>query len=153
VNIHKLFEVSSKYLVIATVIYVIIIGILTYFKQTFLFITLVIGYITVVIAIATILFILDWYEHNLEYPNEETEKFLKELDYEELILYLLNNPKLFKGIKKEVMEKRKEIALRMLKEKKISLGLASELAGVNYFEMLDEAIKNGIKPFSVEGDI
>jgi hypothetical protein len=103
VNIHKLFEVSSKYLVIATVIYVIIIGILTYFKQTFLFLAFVIGYITVVIAIATILFILDWHEHEfIEYPNEETKKFLKELDYEELILYLLNNPKLFKGIKKEM---------------------------------------------------
>jgi len=150
---HKFFEISSKYLIIATILYVIVLGILTYFKQTFLFFVFIIGYITVVIAITTILFTLDWYEHNLEYSNEETEKFLKELDYEELILYLINNPKLFKGIKKEVMEKRKEIALRMLKEKKISLGLASKLAGVNYFEMYDEAIKNGIKPFSVEGDI
>jgi predicted HTH domain antitoxin len=153
VNIHKFFEISSKYLVIATILYVIALGILTYFKQTFLFFVFIIGYTAIVIAIATILFTLDWYEHNLEYPNEETEKFLKELDYEELILYLINNPKLFKGIKKEVMEKRKEIALRMLKEEKISLGLASKLAGVNYFEMLDEAIKNGIKPFTVEGDI
>jgi predicted HTH domain antitoxin len=41
----------------------------------------------------------------------------------------------------------------MLKEKKISLGLAAKLAGLSYFEMLDEAIKRGIKPFEVKGDI
>jgi len=150
---HKFFEISSKYLIIATILYVIVLGILTYFKQTFLLLIFVVGYTAILIAISILSFILDWYEHDLEYTNEETEKFLKELDYEELLLYLINEPKLFKGIKKEVMKKRKEIALRMLKEKKISLGLASKLAGVNYFEMLDEAIKNGIKPFSVEGDI
>ena len=51
------------------------------------------------------------------------------------------------------MRKRKEIALKMLREKKISLGLAAKLAGLSYFEILDEAIKHGIKPFEVKGDI
>jgi predicted HTH domain antitoxin/uncharacterized protein YwgA len=56
-------------------------------------------------------------------------------------------------VEDSILQRRKEIALKMLKEKKISLGLAAKLAGLSYFEMLDEAIKHGIKPFEVKGDI
>ena len=55
-------------------------------------------------------------------------------------------------VEDKILQRRKEIALKMLKEK-ISLGLAAKLAGISYFEMLDEAIKHGIKPFEVKGDI
>jgi predicted HTH domain antitoxin/uncharacterized protein YwgA len=58
-----------------------------------------------------------------------------------------------RNIEDSILQRRKEIALKMLKEKKISLGLAAKLAGLSYFEMLDEAIKHGIKPFEVKGDI
>jgi hypothetical protein len=58
-----------------------------------------------------------------------------------------------RNVEDSILQRRKEIALKMLKEEKISLGLAAKLAGLSYFEMLDEAIKHGIKPFEVKGDI
>jgi predicted HTH domain antitoxin len=100
--------------------------------------------------------------------------FLESLDEDELLLYIYvtssetTKKSNFKkkilrilgmfAIKKRkvedsILQRRKEIALKMLKEKKISLGLAAKLAGLSYFEMLDEAIKHGIKPFEVKGDI
>jgi predicted HTH domain antitoxin len=85
-----------------------------------------------------------------------TSEFLEILDEDELLLYIyVTSPESAEksNIKEKIMRKRKGIALKMLREKKISLGLAAKLAGISYFEMLDEAIKHGIKPFEVKGDI
>jgi predicted HTH domain antitoxin len=85
-----------------------------------------------------------------------TSEFLESLDEDELLLYIyVTSPESAEksNVKDKIMRKRKEIALKMLREKKISLGLAAKLAGLSYFEMLDEAIKHGIKPFEVKGDI
>jgi predicted HTH domain antitoxin len=85
-----------------------------------------------------------------------TSEFLESLDEDELLLYVyVTSPESAEksDVKEKIMRKRKEIALKMLREKKISLGLAAKLAGLSYFEMLDEAIKHGIKPFEVKGDI
>jgi predicted HTH domain antitoxin len=85
-----------------------------------------------------------------------TSEFLESLDEDELLLYVyVTSPEYAEksDVKEKIMRKRKEIALKMLREKKISLGLAAKLAGLSYFEMLDEAIKRGIKPFEVKGDI
>jgi predicted HTH domain antitoxin len=85
-----------------------------------------------------------------------TLEFLESLDEDELLLYIyVTSPESAEksNVKDKIMRKRKEIALKMLREKKISLGLAAKLAGLSYFEMLDEAIKHGIKPFEVKGDI
>jgi len=97
--------------------------------------------------------------------------FLESLDQDELLLYIYVTSSKESNFKKiilrilgmfaikkrkvedSILQRRKEIALKMLKEKKISLGLAAKLAGLSYFEMLDEAIKQGIKPFEVKGDI
>jgi predicted HTH domain antitoxin len=97
--------------------------------------------------------------------------FLESLDEDELLLYIYVTSSKESNFKKiilrilgilaikkrkvedSILQRRKEIALKMLKEKKISLGLAAKLAGLSYFEMLDEAIKHGIKPFEVKGDI
>jgi predicted HTH domain antitoxin len=85
-----------------------------------------------------------------------TSEFLESLDEDELLLYIyVTSPESAEksDVKEKIMRKRKKIALKMLKEKKISLGLAAKLAGLSYFEMLDEDIKHGIKPFEVKGDI
>jgi predicted HTH domain antitoxin len=85
-----------------------------------------------------------------------TSEFLESLDEDELLLYVyVTSPEYAEksDVKEKIMRKRKEIALKMLREKKISLGLAAKLAGLSYFEMLDEVIKRGIKPFEVKGDI
>jgi predicted HTH domain antitoxin len=85
-----------------------------------------------------------------------TSEFLEILDEDELLLYIyVTSPESAEksNIKEKIMRKRKGIALKMLRKKKISLGLAAKLAGISYFEMLDEAIKHGIKPFEVKGDI
>jgi predicted HTH domain antitoxin len=85
-----------------------------------------------------------------------TSEFLESLDEDELLLYVyVTSPEYAEksDVKEKIMRKRKEIALKMLREKKISLGLAAKLAELSYFEMLDEAIKRGIKPFEVKGDI
>jgi predicted HTH domain antitoxin len=85
-----------------------------------------------------------------------TSEFLESLDEDELLLYIyVTSPESAEksDVKEEIMRRRKEISLKMLKEKKISLGLAAKLAGLSYFEMLDEAIKHGIKPFEVKGDV
>ncbi|MFZ8849047.1 MAG: UPF0175 family protein [Thermoproteota archaeon] len=97
--------------------------------------------------------------------------FLESLDEDELLLYIYVTSSKESNFKKiilrilgmfaikkrkvedSILQRRKEIALKMLKEKKISLGLAAKLAGLSYFEMLDEAIKHKIKPFEVKGDI
>ena len=97
--------------------------------------------------------------------------FLESLDEDELLLYIYVTSSKESNFKKiilrilgmfaikkrkvedSILQRRREIALKMLREKKISLGLAAKLAGLSYFEMLDEAIKHKIKPFEVKGDI
>jgi predicted HTH domain antitoxin len=98
-------------------------------------------------------------------------EFLESLDQDELLLYIYvtsskesNFKKIIltilgilaikkRSVEDSILQRRKEIALKMLKEEKISLGLAAKLAGLSYFEMLDEAIKHRIKPFEVKGNI
>jgi predicted HTH domain antitoxin len=56
-------------------------------------------------------------------------------------------------IREKIMKRRKEIALKMLKEEKISISLAAKLAGLSIKELLEIARKQGIKPFDVYGDL
>ena len=63
-------------------------------------------------------------------------RFLNELRWDEAILYIFAN---------FVEPKRKEIALRMLKEGKVSLGMASKLAGMKIDKFLKLVRKAGIE--------
>jgi len=87
---------------------------------------------------------------------EKTGKFLHSLDEDELILYTyVTSPKMAErsDIKEKILKRRSEIALRMLKEGKISLGLAAKLAGVPITKMRERAIRAGIKPFNAQNDL
>jgi len=82
--------------------------------------------------------------------------FFEKLDQDELLLYIyVNYPKASEksDIRERVMRKRKEIALKMLREGKVSLSLAAQLAGLSIEELIKIAVKHGIKPFDVQGDL
>lgn len=87
---------------------------------------------------------------------EATTEFLESLDKDELILYVYAiSPKMAEqsDIKENVYQRRIEIALRMLEEGKISLSLAAKLAGLSVNDMMQKAIKRGIKLFDVQDDL
>jgi predicted HTH domain antitoxin len=52
-----------------------------------------------------------------------------------------------------ILKNRKKIALKMLRDGKVSLSLAAKLAGLSVEEMTEEAIKHGIKPFDAQDDM
>ncbi|NHV45031.1 MAG: hypothetical protein HA493_00085, partial [Candidatus Verstraetearchaeota archaeon] len=87
---------------------------------------------------------------------KEIVEFLENLDEDELLLYIyVNYPEIAdkSDIREKIMKRRKEIALKMLKEGKVSTSLAAKLAGLSVEELLEIAIKQGIKPFEVNGDL
>src|SRR5579875_925012 len=86
---------------------------------------------------------------------KETSDFMEKLDEDELLLYVYTVHGMAENseVKKRILGNRVEIALRMLEKGKISLGLAAKLADLPVAKMMEEAIKRGIKPFDVEGDL
>lgn len=87
---------------------------------------------------------------------EGTAKFLENLDDEELLLYIyVTSPQMAEksDVKERILQKRIEISLRMLRERKISSGLAAKLAGLPVARLVEEAIKRGMKPFDIQGDV
>ncbi|HIE14034.1 TPA: hypothetical protein EYP70_02055 [Candidatus Bathyarchaeota archaeon] len=87
---------------------------------------------------------------------EKNGKFLHNLDEDELILYTyVMSPKMAErsDIKERILKRRLEIVLRMLKEGKISMGLAAKLAGVPITKIRERAIRAGIKPFNAQNGI
>ncbi len=100
----------------------------------------------------------EWREASSEERKivEKVGKFLHSLDEDELILYIyVTSPEMAKrsDIREKILKRRSEIALRMLKEGKVSLGLAAKLAGISITKMRERAIRAGIRPFSVQGDL
>jgi predicted HTH domain antitoxin len=97
------------------------------------------------------------WKHEKEERKEiirEIVEFLENLDEDELLLYIfVNYPEMTEKIREKIMKRRKEIALKMLKEEKISISLAAKLAGLSIKELLEIARKQGIKPFDVYGDL
>jgi len=87
---------------------------------------------------------------------EGIAKFLENLDDEELLLYIyVTSPQMAEksDVKEKILQKRVEIALRMLQNRKVSTGLAAKLAGLPLTKLIEEAIKRGVKPFDVQGDV
>jgi predicted HTH domain antitoxin len=85
-----------------------------------------------------------------------TASFLEGLDRDELLLYTyVTHPETAgkSDARERIMRRRREIALKMLEEGKISLSLAAKLAGLPVEEVIEVAIKRGIKPFDVQGDL
>jgi len=86
---------------------------------------------------------------------EDIVNFLEKLDREELLLYIYTtSPHMAERseVKKKILQRRLEIALQMLKNKKVSTGLAAKLAGASYDMLVNEALKLGIRPFDVKGE-
>jgi len=87
---------------------------------------------------------------------KETAMFLENLDDDELLLYTyVTSPKMAarSDVVDRILNKRVEIALKMLEKGKVSVSLAAKLAGLPVTKMVEEAVKRGIKPFDVQGDI
>jgi len=85
-----------------------------------------------------------------------TAKFLESLDDEELLLYIyVTSPRMAaqSDVVDRILDRRIEIALRMLKEGKVSISLAAKLAGLPVTKVMEKAVRCGIKPFDVQGDI
>ena len=83
-------------------------------------------------------------------------ELFEKLDRDELLLYTyINYPEASQegDVRERVMRRRKEIALRMLREGKASLSLAARLAGLPVEEFIEMAVERGIKPFDVQGDL
>ncbi|MCQ5340628.1 MAG: UPF0175 family protein [Candidatus Methanomethylicia archaeon] len=99
------------------------------------------------------------WKHEKEKRKEiirEIVEFLENLDEDELFLYIyVNYPEIAdkSDIREKIMKRRKEIALKMLKEGKVSISLAAKLAGLSVEELLEIARRHGIKPFEVNGDL
>lgn len=86
---------------------------------------------------------------------QEIARFLENLEYDELLLYVyVTSPNMaeMSDVREKILRNRVEIALRMLKAKKVSVGLAARLAGLPYKTMVEEALKQGIKPFEAQGN-
>jgi uncharacterized protein YwgA len=82
-----------------------------------------------------------------------TVEFLEGLDREELLLYIyvMYPDTAEKSDERDrILKNRKKIALKMLRDGKVSLSLAAKLAGLSVEEMTEEAIKHGIKPFDAQ---
>ncbi|MCS7369465.1 MAG: UPF0175 family protein [archaeon GBS-70-058] len=83
-------------------------------------------------------------------------EFMEELEYDELLLYTyVTHPEMAEksSVKESILRRREEIALKMLEKEKISLSLAAKLANIPETELIEKAVKRGIKPFDVQGDI
>jgi len=83
-------------------------------------------------------------------------EFFEKLDRDELLLYTyVNYPEASEesDVRERVVRKRKEIALKMLREGKVSVSLAAQLAGLPVEEFIEMAVKRGVKPFEVQGDL
>jgi predicted HTH domain antitoxin len=79
-----------------------------------------------------------------------TAEFFENLERDELLLYIsaMYPDMIEKSMEMDrILKRREEIALRMLRDGKVSLSLAAKLAGLSVGEMAGEAIKHGIKPF------
>ena len=84
---------------------------------------------------------------------KRVKDFYESLDKDELLLYVYTKHKDMASkseVKKAILGRRVSIALKMLREGKISIGLAAELAGLTIDEMRKLAIKKGIKPYILE---
>jgi len=82
---------------------------------------------------------------------KEIVNFFESLEKDELLLYIyVKSPAMAEKseVKDKILKNRVKIALDMLKNEKISIGLAAKLAGLNIEEIKKEAI--GIKPFVAE---
>ncbi|RLE99521.1 MAG: hypothetical protein DRJ59_07920 [Thermoprotei archaeon] len=78
-------------------------------------------------------------------------EFMGSLDQDELLLYTyVTYGMAERSERRDVMKRRVSIALRMLREGKVSVGLAAKLAGMPITEFVKEAVKVGIKPFEAE---
>ncbi len=84
-----------------------------------------------------------------------TADFLETLSDDELLLFIyVTSPEMAESsdVRDHILKKRVEVALKILKENKISVSLASKLAGLSITELSEEAIKRGIRPFEVKED-
>jgi len=82
--------------------------------------------------------------------------FLESLDDDELLLYIyVTSPGMAEKseIREKILRRRVQIALKMLRKGKVSLGLAAKLADLPLNEIRKKAIEAGIKPFDIEGDV
>ncbi len=79
-------------------------------------------------------------------------KFINQLDEDELLLYVYVAYGYYEKSDaiNELLQKREEIALRMLKKGLISVGLASKIAGKPYLEFIELLKRKGIKPFRAD---
>jgi len=98
--------------------------------------------------------------------ENEAFSFLDSLDKEEFLLFLIDEieydlkerlwvwgKSIFSLYLEDRIEKRRiEIVLKLLREGKISLSLASKLARMSYDEVRELAVKNGIKLFEINKD-
>ena len=78
--------------------------------------------------------------------DQAVAKFLRTLDVDELLLYVC--VALPEEVRRQVLERRAEIALKMLERGKVSVGMAAKLAGIPINEMVKLAVKRGLKPFA-----
>jgi len=82
--------------------------------------------------------------------------FFERLDSDEILLYIyVTSPQMAERseVKERIFRRRFNITARMLREGKISIGLASKLAGLPLSEMLRRVTKLGIKPFDAQQDL
>jgi predicted HTH domain antitoxin len=81
-----------------------------------------------------------------------TAEFFESLERDELLLYFaVMYPDMVeksKGIDR-ILKRREEIALRMLRDGKVSLSLATMLAGLSVEEMVEKVVERGMKLFEV----
>jgi uncharacterized protein YwgA len=80
-----------------------------------------------------------------------TVEFFESLSREELLLYIcVMYPSMVEKSKEidGILKQREKIALKMLRDGKVSLSLAAMLVGLSVEEMLEKAMKHGINPLS-----
>jgi len=78
---------------------------------------------------------------------EDVKEFLNSLRKDELLLFIyVSYPETIEDAVefKQLLPKRKEIAIRMYKHKKVSIGKSAELAGISVNEMIQELQKRNI---------
>jgi uncharacterized protein YwgA len=80
-----------------------------------------------------------------------TVEFFESLSRDELLLYIcVMYPNMIEKSKEmdRILKQREKIALKMLRDEKVSLSLAAMLAGLSAEEMLEMALKHGVNPLS-----
>jgi predicted HTH domain antitoxin len=80
-----------------------------------------------------------------------TAEFFESLSREELLLYIcVMYPNMIEKSREmdRILERREKIALKMLRDEKVSLSLAAMLAGLSVEEMMEMALRYDINPLS-----